>query len=47
MRRLKAHEPFGYCSRWYDRVGSGKLKVKEFAVALLTIVMLVLIWQLS
>ncbi len=30
-----------------DRVGSGKLKVKEFAVALLIIVMLVLIWQLS
>lgn len=42
MRRLKAHEPLGNGSRWYDRVGSGKLKVKELAVALLTIVMLVL-----
>lgn len=47
MRRLMAHEPFGYSSRWYGRVGSGKLKVKEFAVALLTIVMLVPVWQLS
>ena len=47
MRRLVAHEPFGYGSRWYDRVNSGKLKVKECAVALLTIAMLVLICQLS
>ena len=47
MGRLMAHEPFGYGSRWYDRVSSGEPKVKEFAVALLTIVMLVLIWQLS
>jgi hypothetical protein len=47
MRRLVAHEPFGYGGRWYDRVNSGKLKVKEFAVALLTIVILVLICQLS
>jgi hypothetical protein len=31
----------------YDRIGSGELKVKEFDVALLTIVMLFLIWQLS
>lgn len=42
-----AHEPFGYGGRGYDRVGSGETKVKEFAVALLTIVMLVQIWQLS
>jgi hypothetical protein len=47
MRRLVAHEPFGYGGRGYDRVNSGEPKVKEFAVALLTIVMLVLICQLS
>jgi hypothetical protein len=47
MGRLMAHEPLGYGSRWYDRVNSGKLKVKEFAVALLTIVILVRICQLS
>ena len=47
MRRLVAHEPIGYGGRGYDRVGSGKLKVKECAVALLTIAMLVLICQLS
>jgi hypothetical protein len=47
MRRLVAHEPRGYGSRWYDPVNSGKLKVKEFAVALLTIVILVRICQLS
>ena len=47
MGRLMAHEPLGYGSRWYDRVNSGQLKVNEFAVALLTIVILVLICQLS
>ena len=42
-----ANEPLGRGSQWCDRVGSGKLKVKEFAGSLPTIVMLVLIWQLS
>ena len=42
-----AHKTLGHDSLWYDRVASGKLKVKEFAGSLTTIVILVLIWQLA
>lgn len=42
-----AFEPFGHGDRWYDRLGGGSLKPKDYAVLLLIIVVLAVIWQLS
>ncbi len=42
-----AFEPFGYGDRWYDRLGGGRLKPKQFAVLLLVVVTVAIIWELS
>ena len=47
MGRMMAFEPFGYGDRWYDRLGGRNLKPKDYAVVLLIVVVMAVIWQLS
>ena len=42
-----AFEPLGHGSRWYDRLGGRNLKPKEFAVILLVVVTLAILWEFS
>jgi hypothetical protein len=42
-----AFEPFGYGKRWQDRLAGGVLKPKEFALSLLIVGIVVLVWQLT
>ena len=42
-----AFEPLGYGKRWYDRLHAGVLKPKEFAVSLLIVAVLIVMWELS
>lgn len=41
-----AFEPFGYGDRWYDRIGGRNLRPAEFAMALLVVVIISILWQL-
>lgn len=41
-----AFEPFGWGSRWQDRLGGRVLKLKEFAIVLLIIGTAIVVWQL-
>lgn len=42
-----AFEPFGYGNQWYDGIGSRGLQSKKFAVVLLVVIMLAIIWEYS